>query len=93
MLRLYGNVASGHSYKIRLFLLLAGIEHEYREVDLDVPHRQRAADFVAASRFGEVPVVVIDGEAVCQSNAILITLAERYSHFRGTDAEWPTVLE
>jgi len=26
MLRLYGNVASGHSYEIRLYLLLAGIE-------------------------------------------------------------------
>ena len=94
MLRLYGNEASGHSYKVRLFLLLAGIEHEYREVDLDVPLEARAADFVAASRYGEVPVVVLDGgESICQSNAILIALSERFDVLRGTPGEWPHVLE
>jgi len=93
MLKLYGNVASGHSYKVRLFLLLAGIEHEYCNVDLDVPLAERTPDFVAASRFGEVPVVVVDGTSVCQSNAILAMLAARYGALRGLASEWPTVLE
>ena len=93
MLKLYGNVASGHSYKVRLFLLLAGIEHEYCNVDLDVPLAARTKDFVAASRFGEVPVVVLDGTSVCQSNAILAMLAARYGVLRGLPSEWPTVIE
>ena len=32
LMLLYGNAASGHSYKVRLYLLLAGIEHEYRPI-------------------------------------------------------------
>jgi len=93
MLKLYGNVASGHSYKVRLFLLLAGVEHQYCHVDLDVPLAERAPDFIAASKFGEVPVVVVDGASVCQSNAILALLATRYDALRGRPSEWSAVLE
>jgi glutathione S-transferase len=45
---LFGSTESGHSYKVRLFLLLAQIEHEYRCVDLDIPREARPADFRAA---------------------------------------------
>jgi glutathione S-transferase len=76
-----------------LFLLLAGIEHEYVNVDLDVPPAEREPDFVAASRFGEVPVVVFDSIAVCQSNAILTLLAMHHDRLRGQPSEWPVVLE
>lgn len=90
---LFGNAASGHSYKVRLYLLLAGIEHEYRPIDLDIPRDARPADFVAASRYGEVPVLVCDGTSFCQSNAILIFLAQRFGRFQGHAQEWHRILE
>jgi glutathione S-transferase len=92
-LLLYGSTDSGHSYKVRLFLLLAGLAHDYRWVDLDVPRDLRGRDFVAASKFGEVPVLVDEGRALCQSNAILIHLARKTGRFAGLASEWSSVLE
>lgn len=92
-MRLYGSTNSGHSYKVRLFLLLADLAHEYQWIDLGVPRAQRPADFVAASKFGEVPVLIDDGRALCQSNAILIHLAQKTGCFGGRGADWPSVLE
>jgi glutathione S-transferase len=37
------------------------LSHEYRWVDVFAPRKQRAADFRAASPYGEVPVLVVDG--------------------------------
>lgn len=90
---LYGSTDSGHSYKVRSFLLLAGLDHEYRWIDLKLPRAERPAEFVAASKFGEVPVVIDDGHALCQSNAILIHLAQKTGFFAGRASEWQTVLE
>lgn len=90
---LYGSTGSGHSYKIRLFLLLAGIDHDYRWIDLGLPRQERPADFVAASKFGEVPVLVDGDKNLCQSNAILIHLVQRTGRFAGTADEWSSVLE
>jgi glutathione S-transferase len=79
---LYGNRESGHSYKVRLLLTLAGISHEYVHIDLEVPRSGRPAAFRAASRFGEVPVLVRDdGSALVQSNAILLHLARDRGRF------------
>jgi glutathione S-transferase len=90
---LYGSTGSGHSYKVRSFLLLAGLQHEYRWIDLRQPRLQRPAGFVAASKFGEVPVLVDEGRALCQSNAILIYLAQKVRRFAGHASEWQAVLE
>lgn len=90
---LYGNELSGHSYKVRLWLLLTGIAHEYRRVDLDVPLAERLPEFVAASRYGEVPVLVDEGLNHCQSNAILMHLARKTLRFAGASQEWPRVVE
>ncbi|MDF0606186.1 glutathione S-transferase family protein [Neisseriaceae bacterium TC5R-5] len=75
---LYGNPRSGHSYKVRLALQLAAIEHNYVCIDLSVPRKQRPTNFRAVSRFGEVPVLVVAKNTLCQSNAILQWLAEHY---------------
>lgn len=75
---LYGHPESGHTYKVALALELAGLGFEYRWVDVFKPREQRAPDFRAASRFGEIPVLVDDGEPLAQSNAILMHLAERH---------------
>ena len=78
---LYGNHESGHSYKVRSFLTLAGVPHRYVWVDLDVPRAERPEEFRRASQFGEVPVVVVDGVAQAQSNAILLSLARETGKF------------
>ncbi|HTH11110.1 MAG TPA: hypothetical protein VMA55_16190, partial [Acidovorax sp.] len=47
-LLLYGAVDSGHSYKVRLLLLLTRTPHRYQRIALDVPRADRPAAFVAA---------------------------------------------
>lgn len=90
---LYGNPESGHSYKVRSFLLLAGVAHEYRVIDLATPRDQRPADFRAASKFGEVPALVDSGRSLVQSNAILVHLSQKFNAFNGGFSDWQTVLE
>jgi glutathione S-transferase len=92
-MRLYGGTDSGHSYKIRLFLLLTETEHDYHWIDLQTPRSERPTDFVAASKFGEVPVLVDGGASMCQSNAILQYLAKRTQQLCGKPEEWQTILE
>lgn len=92
-LTLYGNRLSGHSYKVRLALMLADVSHDYVHVDLELPREQRPEDFRAASRFGEVPVLVADGTALCQSNAILQWLANNFGQLSGEHGSRETVRE
>lgn len=80
-LLLYGNRDSGHAYKARLFLTLASVPHDYENVDLDVPHDLRPESFRAVAKFREVPVLVHDGLAIAQSNAILLHLARHTGRF------------
>ncbi len=81
---LYGNRESGHSYKVKLALAVLGLAHEYRPVDLALKRDERPADFRAASRFGEVPVLLIDGVPLAQSNAILAYLARTTGRLGGS---------
>lgn len=92
---LYCHHESGHCYKVALTLTLMGVPFEQRPVDLNRLRELRSADFREASLFGEVPVLVFDdGLAVCQSNAILDTLARRYGQLDGrTEAEKVRVRE
>jgi glutathione S-transferase len=76
--RLYGSLNSGHSYKVRMALLLLGIEHEYRAIDIARPREARDPEWQRLSRFGEVPVLVADGRPIVQSNAILLHLARAH---------------
>jgi glutathione S-transferase len=92
-LTLYGNCFSGHSYKVRLALMLADVSHDYVHVDLALPRAERAEDFRAVSRFGEVPVLVADGTPMCQSNAILQWLADSYGRLDGAPGERQLVRE
>jgi glutathione S-transferase len=86
---LYSHHESGHCYKVALALTLMDVAFEQRPVDLNRLRVLRDEDFRNASLFGEVPVLVFDdGLAVCQSNAILDTLARRYGKLDGhTEAE------
>lgn len=80
---LYGNKESGHSYKVKLALTLLGLEHEYRPIDLTIDRANRPPGFREVSRYGEVPVLVANGEALVQSNAILMHLARVTGRLRG----------
>lgn len=92
-LLLYGSPDSGHSYKVRLMLLLTATPHCYQRIALNVPRAERPAAFFAASRYGEVPVLVDGGVAWCQSNAILLHLAQRTGAFGGLPTEHGDVLQ
>lgn len=86
MVILYGHPESGHTYKVALTLELAGIQYDYRWVDVFKPRDQRSADFQAASRHGEIPVLVDEGEPLVQSNAILLHLAQKHQTLGGENA-------
>ena len=73
---LYGHFASTPSIKVALMLKLAGVEHEYRHVDL-MQGAHKASDFLEINRYGQVPALVDGKLKLCQSNAILEYLAEK----------------
>ncbi|KZN44603.1 glutathione S-transferase family protein [Pseudoalteromonas luteoviolacea] len=74
---LYSFSLSGNGHKIRHFLSILGLPYELKLLD---PHTQehKREEFVALNPLGQVPVLV-DGDAViCDSNAILVYLAQKY---------------
>lgn len=79
----YGHPDSGHACKVALALALAGLPHRAVRIDMWAPRDTRPAAFLAASPFGEVPALVIDGEAYTQSGAILLELACRFGVLGG----------
>ncbi len=91
---LYGAAQSGHSYKVVMALTLGGIPHGYVAIDLGLPRDRRPAAFRAASAYGEVPVLVENGAALAQSNAILLHLARRHGRFgAGDEAGWDRITQ
>lgn len=82
-MKLYGNVNSGHAYKVALALTLSQIDYEYETVDISVPCSERQPAFRSASRWCEVPCLVIDGEPLTQSAAILLMLAREHAALGG----------
>ena len=80
---LYCHPESGFSYKAALGLSLMDVAFERRQVDIFAPREARSAEFLTAARFGEVPVLGIDGESICQSNLILEYLAKKTGRLDG----------
>jgi glutathione S-transferase len=74
---LYRHPLSGHSHRAQLLLSLLGLSAELVDVDLAAgEHKQR--EFLARSRFGQVPVLEDGANIIADSNAILVYLAEQY---------------
>jgi glutathione S-transferase len=92
-MHLFGSTDSGHSFKVKCYLQLSEMTHRYEWVDLSAPRSSRPAHFQAVSKFGEVPVLIDEGRAICQSNAILLHLAGKIGKFAGTGEEQTRVLE
>lgn len=61
MFALFGNRESGHTYKVRLMLALAGIAHDYTEIDLGLARDTRPEPFRTLAKYGEVPLLLHDG--------------------------------
>ena len=82
---LYASPLSGFSSKPALAMALMQTPYELRIVNLKTPRGERSADFRAAAPFSEVPVLVVDGLAIAQSNVILEYLARRESKLHEGD--------
>ncbi len=76
MLTLFDNWDSGNGYKVRLLLAHLGVD--YKLVDLDTDGgATRTAEFLAVNPNGKIPAIVLDdGRALFESNAIMLYLAE-----------------
>ena len=76
MLKLYDYLESGNGYKVRL--LLHQLEIPFERVELDITRGQtRTPEFLALNRNGRIPLLVLeDGTALAESNAIQFYLAE-----------------
>jgi glutathione S-transferase len=84
---LYGHPDSGHACKVALALSLAGLPRETRWIDIWADPDTRPAEFLTASPFAEVPLLLIDGVAHVQSGAILLEIASRFRCLGGESAE------
>jgi glutathione S-transferase len=76
MPKLYDYLESGNGYKVRL--LLHQLDVAYQRIELDITRGQtRTSDFLALNRNGRIPLLVLDdGTALAESNAIQFYLAE-----------------
>ena len=76
MLKLYDNLSSGNSYKVRL--LLHQLNILYARIELDIDKREtRTPQFLARNPNGRIPTLELeDGTCLPESNAILFYLAE-----------------
>ncbi|MDM0033258.1 glutathione S-transferase [Variovorax sp. J22P271] len=77
-IKVFSSAISGHSHRVRLFLSLLGLPFETCEVDLRAGEQKRP-DFLRRNAFGQVPVIEDGDVTVCDSNAILVYLNERYA--------------
>jgi len=81
-MELYDYLDSGNGYKVRLLLAQLGVPYRLHLVDI-MAGATRTPEFLAINPNGRIPVLVLDdGTALAESNAILCYLAE------GT-ALWP----
>ncbi|WP_246120831.1 glutathione S-transferase family protein [Chitinolyticbacter meiyuanensis] len=72
----YGDIASGNCYKIKLLLALLGQAHEWRHVNI-LQGDTRSAEFQQMNPNGKIPVLQLaDGTSISESNAILNYLAD-----------------
>ena len=85
---LHGAFLSGPTYKVGLFLRLAGEPFDYVHVNL-AAGEHKGAEYRAQQRYGQVPLLVDNrnGRRLCQSAAILEYLADVTGRFGGADLD------
>jgi glutathione S-transferase len=82
---LYGSPHSLPTYKVALMLRLSGEPFSFRYVSFQ-KGMHKTPEFLALSRWGQVPVLVDNGRSYCQSAAIVEHLAETLGRFQGADS-------
>ncbi len=76
MIRLYDSRLSGNAWKVRLLFAHLGVAYERRTLDL-AKGEARTPELLALNPLGRIPIVVLeDGRALFESNAILLHFAE-----------------
>lgn len=92
MLVLYDNSESANGYKVRLLASFLDIPLEVREVDIFRGEAKRP-DYLRINPLGQIPALVLpDGRALAESNAILCYLAEGTAYLPGSSFERAQVL-
>ncbi|MGD9603443.1 MAG: glutathione S-transferase family protein [Gammaproteobacteria bacterium] len=75
-MKVFGDIASGNCYKVKLALVQLGIPHTWQHVDI-LAGESRTETFLRMNPNGKIPVLVLDdGPVLTESNAILNYLAE-----------------
>lgn len=75
-LTIYGDGKSGNCLKVKWTAEKLGIPYRWLELDI-LKDETRTPDFLAMNPAGQVPLVILpDGRALAQSNAIIVHLAE-----------------
>lgn len=82
----YGHWLSTPCSKVGLMLSMSGTDYAYHHVDL-MTGEQKKPEFLALNRFGQVPVIVHDGNTICQSDVILVYLAVKLGKLDGATPE------
>ncbi len=76
LLTIYGDGKSGNCLKVKWTAEKLGIPFRWLELDV-LKSETRTADFLSLNPAGQVPLVILpDGRALAQSNAIIVHLAE-----------------
>lgn len=83
---LYGTFLSMPCVKTGLMLDLCGLPYDYKHVNLRAGE-SKTPDFRTLNKWGQVPVLVANGEAMTQSGAILLELSARTGKFDGATPE------
>ena len=81
---LYGSPHSLPTYKVALMLRLSGEPFSFRYVSFQ-KGMHKTPEFLALSRWGQVPVLVDNERVYLQSSAIVEHLAETLGRFGGSD--------
>jgi glutathione S-transferase len=81
---LYGSPHSLPTYKVALMLRLSGEPFSFRYVSFQ-KGMHKVPEFLALSRWGQVPVLIDSGHVHLQSAAIVEHLAETLGRFQGPD--------
>ena len=80
-MRLYDSLISGNGYKVRLLLSMLGRAYDRIEVDI-LKGESRTPDYLTLNPNGRIPLLVLDdGRALAESNAILYYLANGAPYF------------
>ncbi len=75
-MRIFGDFASGNCLKVKYAADHLGLEYDWTSVDI-LKGESRTETFLALNPAGQVPTLLLeDGRALAQSNAILLYLAE-----------------